>query len=531
MISSLESEPTVRKLEARRATSDESRRSAPPREFELDRVFRLMVDAVVDYAFFMLDPEGRVATWNSGAERIKGYTADEIIGRHFSAFYPPESVATGLPEIELAGARAHGRFEDEGWRVRKDGARIWANVIITPVRDIQGGLIGYAKVTRDLTERRAEEDRKIRQAYRRLNAVMDAGSDGILQIGHDWKILYGNRKAAERLLDFKVGGDLWECFPALLGTHVERTLRRAMRDRVNTVYDNHYAPYDMWYRSRAFPTEDGISIFFTDITSQKTLEDQLSVEQILREKRLEALTQMAAGLAHEINNPLAIIHARASDLRSTAVGDAPLAAEEVRTACESIVYASDRAIRVLRALQGFAREAGSDPMLPASPHEMLHRCIDLLEPRLLRHRVEFLVDLKPDLPSLVCRETQIRQIVVNLLNNALDAIEQANSTTRWIALDARSQDDQLWIQVRDSGPGIEEKFRAHLMEPFFAAKQRGVGMGVGLSLSRTIAQEHGGNLVLAEDTAETCFRLILPLVPGLAATGLKYAALVSEVAL
>ena len=152
-------------------------------------------------------------------------------------------------------------------------------------------------------------------------------------------------------------------------------------------------------------------------------------------------------------------------------------------------------------------------MLPASAEEILHRCIDLLEARFLRHRVEFSVELEPGLPPLVCRETQIRQIVVNLLNNALDAIDQANSEVRRVSLEAKQQQDQLWIQVMDSGPGIEDQFRAHLMEPFFAANQRGLGIGVGLSLSRTIAQEHGGNLILAEGTRETCFRLVLPLNP------------------
>ena len=348
------------------------------RQPEEHDVYRLMAESVESVAFFLLSPEGRVASWNPGATRIEGYQPEEIMGQHLSIFYPPEARAGGLPEQELATAHSMGRCESEGWRVRKDGSRLLANVSIAALRDKGGTLLGYSNVTRDLTETRAAEE-KVRRAYSQLNAVMDSSSDGIMQISHDWTILYGNRKAAERLLDFKVGGHLWECFPALLGTHVERTLRRAMRDRVNTVYDNHYAPYNMWYRSRAFPTEDGISIFFTDITSQKTLEEQLALEQILREKRMEALSNLAGGLAHEINNPLAIVHARASDLCNALVGDAPVPAEDVRVACGSIVHASDRAIRVLRALQGFARDAGSDPMQLTPPAEVLERCVDMLE--------------------------------------------------------------------------------------------------------------------------------------------------------
>jgi formate hydrogenlyase transcriptional activator len=120
--------------------------------------FRLLVEGAVDYAIFVLDPQGRVATWNSGAERIKGYTADEILGHHFSKFYPQESIDRGKPKHELEVAAAQGRFEDEGWRIRKDGSRFWANVIITALRGQDGQLIGFSKVTRDFTDRKRAEE-------------------------------------------------------------------------------------------------------------------------------------------------------------------------------------------------------------------------------------------------------------------------------------------------------------------------------------------------------------------------------------
>src|SRR5438552_247546 len=125
--------------------------------------FRLLVDSVIDYAIFMLDTEGRVVTWNAGAERIKGYRADEIRGRHFSCFYPEEALRTGTPAHQLRAAAAKGRFEDEGWRLRKDGSRFWANVVITAVRDGAGRLRGFSKVTRDLTERRLAQEALVRR--------------------------------------------------------------------------------------------------------------------------------------------------------------------------------------------------------------------------------------------------------------------------------------------------------------------------------------------------------------------------------
>ena len=130
--------------------NDASPPRSPPAGFAPDDL-RLLLESVTDYAIFMLDAEGRVATWNPGATKIKGYAASEIIGRHFSAFYPPEDVAAGKPERELQIAATQGRVEDEGWRVRKDGSRFWANVVITALRDDSGELRGFAKVTRDLT--------------------------------------------------------------------------------------------------------------------------------------------------------------------------------------------------------------------------------------------------------------------------------------------------------------------------------------------------------------------------------------------
>ena len=132
-----------------------------------DDSFRLLVDSVKDYAIVMLDPEGHIVSWNPGAERIKGYRQEEILGKHFSCFYPPESVQRGLPEQELKTAAKEGRFEDEGWRVRKDGKQFWANAIITALRDKDGTLRGYGKVTRNLTERKQAEER-IQQQSREI---------------------------------------------------------------------------------------------------------------------------------------------------------------------------------------------------------------------------------------------------------------------------------------------------------------------------------------------------------------------------
>ena len=145
--------------------------------------FRLLVESTLDYAIFMLDPDGYVASWNAGAERIKGYKADEIIGRHFSTFYTQEAKDTAWPDFELKEAIRVGRFEDEGWRVRKDGSRFWANVIITALRDTDGILRGFAKVTRDLTQRKAHEERiaRLTEELKQRVADLDAANRELAQ--------------------------------------------------------------------------------------------------------------------------------------------------------------------------------------------------------------------------------------------------------------------------------------------------------------------------------------------------------------
>jgi PAS domain S-box-containing protein len=141
--------------------------------WESDEVYQLLVQSVVDYAIFLLDPEGHIRSWNPGAERLKGYSRDDIVGRHFSVFYSEEDRSSGFPDYELRVAGREGRFEDEGWRIRKDGSRFWANVVLTAMRR-EGQLIGFAKVTRDLTERKRAEQERERLLARERAAREDA---------------------------------------------------------------------------------------------------------------------------------------------------------------------------------------------------------------------------------------------------------------------------------------------------------------------------------------------------------------------
>jgi diguanylate cyclase (GGDEF)-like protein len=375
-----------------------------------------------------------------------------------------------------------------------------------------------ASVAEELTARHLA-DEELATSFARFHSVLESTSDNVVTIGMDWTMLYANEKASEILPDFKIGEHYWTAFPSVFGTAAEDALRTSMSERTEQHYEIFFEPTKRWFRARAFPVAEGISVFFSDITEERRIEEQLALEQLLREKRIEALSHMAAGLAHEISNPLAIIHGLASDLGQLAkAGSAQrVNAEEVRAACERILKTANRASNILRGLRGFAREADHDPMEYASIYEIADQCIELQQPRLERHDVLLTAKLDPGMPNLLCREVQIGQILTNLINNAFDAIIQSDEPTgnadRWIELTARLNENEIWIDVTDSGPGIADHFRAHLMEPFFTTKELGLGMGVGLSLSRVIAQDHNGTLTLLKDTPHTTFRLTLPLAP------------------
>jgi signal transduction histidine kinase len=382
--------------------------------------------------------------------------------------------------------------------------------VITALRDIQGQLVGFGKLTRDLSERRRAEQ-GLAAAYDQVNSVLECTSDNVIKIDSNWKLVYGNRKAANSLPEFFIGKNYWDCFAGVCGTPLEQTLHQAMRDRNEAFYEIYYPPYQQWHRGNIYPTHDGLTVFFRDVTAEKALQEEVEHARILKEKRIEALSHMAGGLAHEINNPLAIIHGRASDLLEAAAVAQSLPSQQVKAGCEIILKTSDRAIRILRGLNGFCREADNDPMEVASIYEVVDQCLELQGSRFELNNVDLQVDMKPGMPYVECRETQIGQIITNLLNNAFDAVVTECGDQRWVKLSAYCANDQLHVDVTDSGPGIKDDIKSHLMEPFFTTKAPGRGMGIGLSLSKAIAQDHGGTLTLGGDTPYTCFRLVLPI--------------------
>jgi PAS domain S-box-containing protein len=248
-----------------------------------------------------------------------------------------------------------------------------------------------------------------------------------------------------------------------------------------------------------------------DITQRKKLESQLETSrmQVVSSARLSALGMMAGGIAHEINNPLGIIHAYASNLLELArAGE--LTESELTKTCGHIKETAERIGSVVKSLRQISRESDGDPILPTPVSRMVDGVLDLCRERFRMNSISLhCCSVPPDL-HVSCREVQITQVLLNLLQNAFDAVMESNGE-KWIALDVSVKQELLCITVTDSGPGVPEDLKGRIMEPFFTTKPVGKGTGLGLSLSRSIIASHGGDLALCDNQGRTCFRLTLPM--------------------
>jgi len=260
-------------------------------------------------------------------------------------------------------------------------------------------------------------------------------------------------------------------------------------------------------------TDQGVLIcsVIRDITSRKELEAQLEASraQIVSSARLSALGMMAGGVAHEINNPLGIIHAYASNLLEMA-REGELSAPAVEATSARIIETAERIASIVKSLRHISRQGDEDPVRPAALKALIEQVLELSRERFRLHTICLTCpDIDPQL-QVPCREVQIAQVLLNLLQNAFDAVADT-SGERWVEVNVSQGKDSVVIAVSDSGAGIPVAIRSRVMEPFFTTKPVGEGTGLGLSLSRSIARGHGGDLTFSEQDGHTCFSLILPL--------------------
>jgi PAS domain S-box-containing protein len=368
--------------------------------------FETLVNAVVDYAIYMIDADGAIVTWNAGARRFKGYEADEIIGRPYATFFLPEDLEAGLPGRILATAAREGRFEGEGWRLRKDGTRFWAHAVVDAIRDESGALIGYAKITRDLTERRQAEE----------------------------------------------------------------ALKRAEEELEET-------------RAALFQSQ-----------------------------KMQALGELTGGIAHDFNNLLTVIRGSAELLQRPGLTD-----EKRRRYLASILETADRATSLTNHLLAFGRRQALKPEV-LDLNLRLDAFADVIQ-RTLGSRIDVRLDLAPDLWPVEVDTTQLETALLNAAINARDAMPEGGSLT--FATANRIDDNQVALDIADSGEGMSSEVLERVFEPFFTTKAVGKGTGLGLSQIHGFAAQTGGRAEIESEPGRgTRLRILFPRSgrrPGVAA--------------
>ena len=466
-----------------------------------DETFRLLVSSVRDYAIFMLDPAGKVASWNPGAERIKGYRSEEIIGRHFSAFYPREDIEAGKCEMELRVAAETGRFEDEGWRLRKDGSRFWALVVITAMRDDAGTLIGFGKVTRDLSERKRAEDARV-AAEERFRLLVESVQDYALFIldpdGNVASWNEGARRTKGYTSDEIIGRHFSVFYPTadVEAGKCARALKVAEREghyedegwRVRKDGSRFWANVVISAVRDHAGTLVGYSKITRDLTDHKRSEEEraarLAAEQANRTK-----DEFLAILGHELRNPLSPILTALELMRLR--GTAPTKEYEV----------IDRQVRHMKHLVDdlldVSRIARGKVELQRSAldiRDVIARAVEVATPLLEQRRHRFKIEEADERMIVHGDEARLTQVLTNLLTNAAKYTPPGGNITVTVAREGA----EIVIAVRDDGTGIDPELLPRVFDLFVQAAQTSDrsagGLGLGLALVRSLVQLHGGRV-------------------------------------
>jgi PAS domain S-box-containing protein len=494
-----------------------------------DGRYRLLVEAITDYAIYMLDREGRVTSWNPGARRFKGYEADEIIGRHFSTFYTDAERSQNIPALALAEAERTGRFEREGWRVRKDGTQFWAHVVIDAIRSPEGELVGFAKITRDLTERKAAET-KLRESEEQFRLLVQSVTDyAIFMLDVNGRVASWNAGAqrikgyapeeiiGRHFSDFYTEADRAAGLPRIgleTATRNGRWEHEGQRVRKDgTLFWAHVVIDAI--------RDDGKLVGFAkvtrDITERREAEAALQAAQasMIRSQKLEAIGQLTGGVAHDFNNLLQVISGNLQLLSKDIAGNVR-AEMRVQNALGSVARGSKLASQLL----AFARRQPLEPRVVNVGR--LIKGMDEMLRRALGGEIEVETIVAGGLWNSLIDPDQLENAVLNLAINARDAmngegrltIEASNAflDDEYVRQhDELSAGQYVMIAVTDTGTGIPPDILERVYEPFFTTKAEDKGTGLGLAMVYGFLKQSGGHVkIYSEVGAGTTVKLYFP---------------------
>jgi PAS domain S-box-containing protein len=492
---------------------------------ESEELFRLLVEGVNDYAIIMLDPLGNIVSWNTGAERIKKYQASEIIGRHISCFYTSEDIERGTPEEALRIAARDGRFEDEGWRVRKDGSKFWANVVITALRTEDGQLRGFARVTRDITERKLA-----REAQQKAHDDLE-------------------KRVEERTAEL---------------TQINELLKQEIAEHKQTEVALRQSKARLKNQTEQLEAEKQHAMSLLK-------ELQHTQAQLIHTEKMSSLGQLVAGVAHEINNPVGFIYGNL-DYAICYIKDLmrlvelysfhyPKPVTQIQAEIKAIDFeflmadlpkllssmkvGASRLRQIVLSLQNFLR-AEQVEMKPIDLHEGIDSTLMLLQHRLkatAEHPEITVFKEYGNLPLVEGYAGQLNQVFMHLLTNAIDVLAVSTGvrdtsgriTISTGVMEMRREHlgastgetiPHAVIRIADNGPGMSEEVCRKLFDPFFTTKPVGQGAGLGLSISyQIVVEKHGGQLTCISELGNGAeFLIAIPIQQAQASSTLSQCA-------
>ncbi len=529
---------------------------------ESENWFRLLVDSVTDYAIYMLDPEGRVVTWNVGAERSKGYKAEEILGRNYSIFFPPEDAEAGLPADELATAVRLGRYETETWRVRKNGARFWVLVTLTAIHGPRGELLGFANVTRDLTaQKAAEEALRSRNAelerYRFIvgsvadyviftldeEGRIDSWSDGARNVlGYNAEEALGREYSMVFTpAEIETGAPRLEMEEAARTGHCTTEswrVRRngslfwasgaltAVRDETGKLTGYIRVARDMTQHKHL---EESLAKMAGDLeirVVERTRELEITVEELQRKNReVEAFVYI---VSHDLRAPLVNVQGFVRELEESCKrlkevlqtcpqsefcwpGVEPILNEEMGGALRYISASATKFERLINALLGLSRQGRQVYQLArVNVWDLVTNAVATLQQAIVEAEAEVEVG---SLPSVTADATALGQVFANLIGNCLKY--RSPDCPLRIEVGGRVEEGVVHYWVRDNGLGIPEYGKTKLFQVFqrFHSRQA-EGEGMGLAIAHRIVERHGGKIwAESQEGQGATFHFSLPAIP------------------